>query len=58
MRTLMQIRNHNPTDDMMLLLSLGYAILDSNNVHIKIPKLIPEKPENEWDIKAKYNHIL
>lgn len=53
MRTLMQIRNHNPTDDMMLLLSLGYAILDSNNVHIKIPKLIPEKPEKKWDMGYK-----
>jgi hypothetical protein len=40
MPALSNTRYPNPTSDMALLLSLGYAILDNQNVHIRmnIPK--------------------
>lgn len=47
MRSLLQIKNHHPADDFMLLLSLGYAILDNKNLHIKIPRLCSEPYPNK-----------
>lgn len=58
MTALLNVHYHNPSSEMALLLTLGYAILDNQNLHIRLnipekSKKVPTKVRKVFQLSSK-----